>query len=68
MALRTVNKDPSGLIARALRGEEAESSEDSQEDDFRALRKQVKDSSDSAFHFGASPELVLLALRLLKNT
>lgn len=34
--------DPSGLIARALRGED-ESSEDSAVDDFRAMRKAVKD-------------------------
>ena len=39
-----MDKDPSGLIARALRGED-ESSEDSA-DDFRAMRKAAKDSSN----------------------
>ena len=34
--------DPSGLIARALRGEDEES-DDSAADDFRAMRKAVKD-------------------------
>ena len=36
------DRDPSGLIARALRGEDDES-EDSAADDFRAMRKAVKD-------------------------
>lgn len=36
-------RDPSGLIARALRGEDDES-EDSAADDFRAMRKAVKDT------------------------
>lgn len=44
-----IDKDPSGLIARALRGEEEpvqSSSEDSAVDDFRAMRQAVKDSSN----------------------
>lgn len=39
---KSQDRDPSGLIARALRGED-ESSEDSAVDDFRAMRKAVKD-------------------------
>lgn len=41
---KSQDRDPSGLIARALRGED-ESSEDSAVDDFRAMRKAVKESS-----------------------
>lgn len=37
------SRDPSGLIARALRGEDEES-DDSAADDFRAMRKAVKDT------------------------
>lgn len=40
-------RDPSGLIARALRGEDDES-EDSAADDFRAMRKAVKEHSKQA--------------------
>jgi len=41
------DRDPSGLIARALRGEDEES-DDSAADDFRAMRKAVKEHSKQA--------------------